>query len=469
MNLFNIIPENFFSILASPNRNVYLSALVVLHRCYRAELSIRKTDYIAELIAELNRANLIFEVEDEEEMPEDNISGRAHLLLRKLVATGWVEEETQGETLEDALVVPDYAVNMLNLFHDLTHYEHQEYNRYVYSTYSILKNANQEKDDYLFEALDQAWRNTDNLVSDLKSLLGNIRRYHQVLFQQADVQSVLVKHFDQFAELIEKKVYHPIKTFDSVPRFKAAILRILYAWREDVGLKDRISELALGRNPNRFNDINSCRLEVQRLLDDIIGHYETIEGLIAEIDRKHRRYLLAAHDRIQYLLQSDETIKGKLVHMLNTLPKMGEQDMGSVLEQHLQLYRVAHFTEQDLFTPRKRRMEFAPDPLRLRSSLDMEAVQNEVDNFTQRVRQGFDQRRIFSFMDKQFGNRKTLGSQDLELENQDDFILTLLAVLRHDDPESFYKVAFGDCYILNSGFRLPEMTFTRTSGVETGE
>lgn len=466
MDLFKLLPENFFSILASPNKHIYLASLMVLRRCYRDELSIRKTDYIAELIAELSRQSLDYQPEEDVELPEDNLSGRAHALLRKLVDTGWVEEEAQGSSFEDALIIPDYAVRVLNLFHDLTTDEHREYNKYVYSTYSVLKNADQERDDYLFEALDQAWRNTEALVSDLKSLLGNIRRYHQLLVEQANVRAVLAQHFDQFAELVEKKVYHPIKTFDSVPRFKAAILRILYSWREDVELKDTIADLALARNPGRFDDISAARLAAQQMLDEIIGHYEHLESLVEEIDRKHRRYLLAAHDRIQYLLQSDQTIKGKVVQLITTLPDLKEEDLSSLLEQHLQLYRVVHFTEQDLFTPRKRRAEFAPEPLAVRSAVDMEAVQKEVDSFTQRVRQSFDQRRILAFMERQFGDKTTLTSNDLAIDTQDDFILTLLAVLRHDDPGTFYHVRFGSQYILNNGYRLPEMTFRRTGLAE---
>lgn len=187
MSLFQIVPDNFFSILACQNQEIYLFALMILRRCYRHELFIRKTDYVAELAGELSQRSL--DLAEDDGLPEDgSFSGQAHFLLRKLVDTGWVEEETENVSFADTLIIPDYAAQFLNLFQQLTTDQQREYNRYVYTTYSALKVAQEARDDYLFDALDFAHRNTLALIDDLKSLLGNIRRYHQLLSDQGDVR-----------------------------------------------------------------------------------------------------------------------------------------------------------------------------------------------------------------------------------------------------------------------------------------
>ena len=461
MSLFQIVPDNFFSILASQNKEIYLLALMVLRRCYRQELSIRKTDYIAELAGELSRRSIDMAPEDEGLPENSGYSGQAHFLLRKLVVTGWVDEEMEGTSFDDTLVIPDYAAKFLNLFHELTTDQHREYNKYVFSTYSVLKNANETRDDYLFDALEFAYRSTSALVEDLKSLLGNIRRYHQLLTNQVDVKAVLSHHFDQFSEHIEKKFYHPIKTFDSVDRFRPGILAILGDWREDTLLKDQMAELALVRAPGRFQDLLVARREIQTMIDGIIRHFDHVPELVREIDRKHRRYLMAAYDRIIYLTQSDQTIKGKVARILATLPNLPEEELELILEENLQLYNVGWFSDNDLYTPRKRRKDFAPEPLAIRSQPDIDAIRRELDSFTDRVRQGFDQKRVLAFMVDQFGDKPSLTTTQLNLPGQDEFILSLLAVLRHDDPASFYRIELNNGYQLNNGYRLPNLTFYR--------
>ena len=459
MSLLEIVPDNFFSILASPNKEIYLQALLVLHRCYRGELSIRKTDYVGALAEELISRSLDLAPE-EEGLPEDTgFSGQAHFLLRRLIAAGWVEEETEGASLEETLSVPDYAAKFLNLFHELTSDQHREYNHYVFTIYSVLKQADETRDDYLYEALTTAHRNAAALAEDLRSLLGNIRRYHQLLAGQADVKAVLSQHFDQFSENIEKKFYHPIKTFDSVDRFRPAILAILGDWREDTHFKDQVAELALARAPGRFSDLLAARREVQTLIDEIIFHFDYVPELVEEIDRKHRRYLVAAYDRIIYLSHSDQTVKGKVVQILSALPALGEDDLEALLAENLQLFKVGWFTDNDLYTPRKRRKEFSPEPLPLPSPPNLEAIRRELDSFTQRVQGGFDQARVMAFMREQFGDRPVLTTAQLELPCLDEFILSLLAVLRHDDPASFYRIQLGSGYLFNNGFRLPELKF----------
>lgn len=461
MSLFQIVPDNFFSILASQNKEIYLLAMMVLRRCYRSELSIRKADYITALTEELISRSIDLAPEDEG-LPEDSgFSGQAHFLLRKLISSGWVEEETDGSSFDDTLVIPDYAAKFLNLFHELSTDQHREYNKYVFTTYSVLKNANETRDDYLFDALDFAHRNTAALVEDLKSLLSNIRRYHQLLANQVDVKGVLAQHFDQFSEHIEKKFYHPIKTFDSVDRFRPAIMAILGDWREDTLLKDQMAELALKRAPGRFPDLLTARGDIQAMIDGIIRCFEDVPELVGEIDRKHRRYLVAAYDRIIYLSQSDQTIKGKVARILAALPDIPEDELDALLDQNLQLFKAGWFSDNDLFTPRKRRQEFSPEPLAIRSQPDMEAIRLELESFAHRVRQGFDQKRVLSFMEDQFGDKQSLTTAQLDIPGMDEFILALLAVLRHDDPASFYRIELDRGYLLNNGYRLPNLTFRR--------
>ena len=229
-----MIPENFFSILASKNKETYLDGLFVLRRAYKQEMIITKEQAAAMLISELEDKIMEMELEDEEMMPERNLSALAHFLIRKYNQTGWIDVEYAADSFEEQITLYDYSIKILNTLYELIDTTPREYNSYVYSTYSLLKTANEEKDKYTYDALMQAYKNTNLLTDELKSLLNNIRRYHQALLEQSDVRGILKEHFDSFKELIEDKIYHPLKTLDSVPRFKTPIIDILKG-----GLKTR--------------------------------------------------------------------------------------------------------------------------------------------------------------------------------------------------------------------------------------
>ena len=212
MKLFEVIPENLFSILASKNKKVYIEALFVLHKAFKQEMMISKTDLVAMLIANLDEMMLDIDFSEENESLEDNnpfggkslgnLSAAAHFLLRRLRDTGWVEVEYQVDSFAESITSPDYSIKIINLLYSLTEEQAAEYNSYVYSAYSDLRTADEERDDYMFTALVSAYEKTRQLLDELKTLHNNIRRYHQALNEYATVNEVLKGHFDEYKSTI---------------------------------------------------------------------------------------------------------------------------------------------------------------------------------------------------------------------------------------------------------------------------
>ena len=52
------------------------------------------------------------------------------------------------------------------------------------------------------------------------------------------------------------------------------------------------------------------------MITSIADTYENIEGMIADIDRKHVEYTNASIDRIRYQMNADRSAKGKLIALL---------------------------------------------------------------------------------------------------------------------------------------------------------
>lgn len=460
MKLFEIIPENFFSVLSSKNKDIYLDALFVLRKSYKQQMLIKKDDLISMIVENLE--DRLLKIEDEDDSPkEKNLSSMAHFLLRKLESCGWIEKEYAKDSFEEYVVVFDYSIKILNALHDIADITPKEYNSYVYSTYSLLKTANDERNGYMYNALSKAFENTNQLVDELKSLLNNIRRYHQALGGESEIQEILKGHFDEFNELIADRIYHPLKTFDSVPRFKTPILNIIREWMFDEKILDSMIEAAVIRRIYKSDD--EASEAIISMMGSIIDTYEHIDSLLYEIDRKKAAYTRASVEKMQYLLNTDRSIKGKLIEILKYISCDGQKNREVLegMENSADIFPVKYMDEFSLYTREYRDRKIYSEPLKIDSSYDEGAFKDEMEDLKERVKNSFTNKRVMEFMKLQFGEKSQIESGDFKLAGDEDFIMLILGALKHDDQDSFYSVEFGNGYVKLGGYRLPCMVFRR--------
>ena len=131
MKFYDIFPENFFTVFTSTNKKIYVEALLVLWNVYRNSPVVTKDELVSSLIANLE--NQILELEGEEGAIalEDNLSSRAHFIIRKLLDTGWLEREQDTRSFTEQFILPVYASKLLGLIYDLIHGKTIEYNGFV--------------------------------------------------------------------------------------------------------------------------------------------------------------------------------------------------------------------------------------------------------------------------------------------------------------------------------------------------
>lgn len=463
MQFFDVFPQNFFSLFASPNREIYSEALLVLYRQYREETRLKKQDLISRMVAGLETKMLALEEEEGELYgpgEEVNLSGRAHFLLRKFVDTGWLEPEPDLNSFEEYYVIPGYASKLLALFYDILYGKPVEYNGFVYSTYSNLRTAEQDRDEHMYDALKQAHRATLELWTSLRELLDNIRLYHQRLQEQEEVRELLAEHFDRFRVLVSDRVYHPLKTFDSVPRFKQRILTILRTWLRDGTVLATIASAAVRRG--EFAEEAEARSQAIKMIGEIMDIYDRIDGILTQIDKKNAVYTRASVERMQYYLNTDRDIKGKLVEMLKKLPLLKDNRGLPAPLVDLPLYRAGFMDEHSLYSQPQRRLH-QPDILQevVASAEDVEA---EIADFKERLTHLYSHRKVVDFIMDQLGPKRSVAASELEMVSDEEFVKLLLATVKSDEKGLPFRIDFRDGYLYVNGFRLPQLMITREGG-----
>ena len=107
---------------------------------------------------------------------------------------------------------------------------------------------------------------------------------------------------------------------------------------------------------------------------------------------------------------------------------------------------------------RSRRSNEPPQPIAETPDIEKEILGAVVE----KLRSGYSDARIKSFMDSLFANGKTeINSAEIAVNNDTDYILTLLSVVKAYKGRSCYRIQLGDGFIEKDGYRIPQFVLKK--------
>lgn len=460
MKLFDAVPSELFSPLASPNRVLCADALEVLHTAYRENLKIREDTLYSMLRSKLEQqlADATFDGEDIDEEELRDISGRARFLIRKLCSKGWFEKE-RGDDFEEYITVPSYSSRILTLFHQLRDDSPIRGYSYVFGTYSTLKVASESDNVYdKMAAIYGAYDNTQQLINLLQMVYHNIKHYFQMQIDMQDINEVLATHFNDFGQKVVEAYIRPLKIKDSVPKYRVPIQTILRNWLEDDALLLAMANAAL--QDKRGETLADCRADLLRKIFWIEERYENIEhDYLDEIDAQVRRYTRAATQKVENLTNRDENVRGNLNVLLTALSRnRNASDLVDQIQPAFQIFEQSFLSERSLWYRKRpgKRNKAAPvliqDP-----SPDAEAAAQAA----QLLRSEYGRAAIAAYVQNWLGEEGICYSKDLKLQDDKAYIMSMLAVLTSGDKAAGYTVKELDGTFKENGYSIPQLQIRR--------
>ena len=327
MNLFDIIPQNYFGLFGGKNRYIYIESLLILFSMMENDENIiLKNDFIKTLKEKAEDLDK-FTYEDEEYEPEDNnetllmntVSSKASFICRRLEETGWIDVAMNPDTFEETIVLPQYSIILLKAFKDIISDEESPYLSLVHSTYSELKLEDEEQDELMYATLLRAYENTKKLKVELLTLTNSIRIFQNKLGKMFETNDVLRDFFDIYKTKINDRYYHPLKTFDSVIKFKRPIIQILEKWLLTKEIREKLIQQAAYNS--RLYKRDEIERDIITKINYITDTYSTINELISRIDKENSNYTKSSTNKILYLNNTDKTIKGHLENIIKSYAK----------------------------------------------------------------------------------------------------------------------------------------------------
>lgn len=477
MKVFDLIPKHFFRVLTGRNQEIYVEALLVIHRAFKQAFHIDRDTLIIQLIDRFSElgltldiaADLTADLDDERCLdsangaesnaaPDDTrtFSGMAHAVLRRLTATGWIELETKPQSFSYQITLPPYTIDMLKFLDAVTQQDTQAYKNYAFATYSALRTIiDPESHEYLFTAFSSAYENCQLLLDALKLLLNNIKRFHRLLGDYVRTNDILKGHFEEYQVLVNERIFHPMVTRDSVLRFRQPVVNLVNQILDDDALLQAMASQAV--QEKRYDDPANALGAILPQLQEIADTFDGIDAIMTEIQNKNHSYTRASTDKLIYLLNQDRSIKEQLASIIMRYRHL-PAGVHQALADQLTLFRQAFVDTQSIYARTNRRIRSTEPPIQV-EPVDQSAT--DLTDFLRSTNNRYSHERVLAFIRDCFGDRPIVNSEDIPIETADQFVLLILSVLKSGDRRLFYTVEFLDGMVENAAYRYPRMRFVR--------
>lgn len=443
MQLQYEIPDSFWSLFRSVNREVYIEALLCIHEEYQYSNYFLTKEVCIQILGDLNAKNRFQLLREENETDYDMLETTASRILRWLVKNGWLKKIEDYSEMTTNIVIPDYAAIFIEAFERLTSEELEETEIYIQNVYATLfsfKNDSRVNVNMLRTAL----INTRKLNKALQDMLHNMDKFFERLLNQESYEQLLKEHLDGYVEEVVKKKYHILKTSDNFYIYKMDIKKCLREMRE---------------NEEWLEASGDAKEDILELLDMIERGFDHIEYRIANIDREHSKYVRATVTRMNYLLSEESDTKGLIVQLLNKLSvQKNLQSMLEAVSRKMNLSCFEMLSEKSLYKRRKQRKDFIQE---MGEEEEIQDLNREDVLKLNKIQMRYSRQEIEDFIESHIEN-DILDTERLHIGTESDFEKLILAYDYSMRRNSKYKVLSEEGKILQSGaYKYPSLKFVR--------
>ncbi|MDY4516703.1 MAG: DUF5716 family protein [Lachnospiraceae bacterium] len=466
MPLINEIPDSFWSLFRSYNREIYIEALLKINEEYQYNNYFLSREVCIQVLGNSFSGRGI--LKEEQETDADVLEPPATRILNWLVRTRWLKRLEDYSTGVTNIVIPDYSAVFIEAFERLCGEDQEETEVYIQNIYAILFSykADPVKNEKMLKT---ALINTKKLNKALQDMLHNMDKFFTSLLEKRFYGDLLKEHLDGYVEEIVRKKYHILKTSDNFYLYKTDIRLLLgeirerheKEWEEDE-IKTETDKEALSAQQRLELQAKSQMEEQNReetldIVNQIERGFQDIEHRIANMDREHTRYVRATVTRLNYLLNEDEDMRGMIVQLLRGIAT-GGQERVDLVAKRLNFSHVDVLSEKSLYKRKKGRRSFTEN---LEADEEPEELSREDVLKMNRMNSRFSRRQIEQFIEEHMDAGKAVVAEGF-VHSDEEFEKLILAYDYATRKGSKYQITEESGEMVEDGrYRYPALTFRR--------
>lgn len=449
MQLLNEIPESFWSLFRSPNRNTYMEALLKINEEYQYNSYFLSREVCIQILGDYFAQRRVMMQKEELESELDILEPPATRILNWLLKAQWLKKLDDYYMQVTNIIIPDYAAIFIDAFERLNSDEEDDTQIYIQNIYAILfsfKNDPRANTSLLKTAL----VNVRKLNKSLQDMLHNMDKFFTSLLEQKNYADLLKEHLEGYVEEIINKKYHILKTSDNFYLYKTDIkgwIREMQSDMEWISLMSRREQ----------KEINEG--DMLRILDDIERGFDDIEHRISFMDREHMKYVRATVTRLNYLLNGEADRRGLVIQLLNELSAgQGQEDKIKKVSARMNLSSFEILSDKSLYKKRRAKSSFHAEN---RSEEVREELSREEILKLNRLHNRYSKKQIKEFIENRMENGRMKVSDSM-IETIEEFEQLILAYDYAIRKGSGFAVESQEVeFIENGKYRYPNLTFVK--------
>ena len=469
------IPQTFWGLFRSVNREIYIEALLAINEEYQYSNYFLSREACLQVLSDMCSA-VVYHYEEEELDEEEMSMSLPRKILRRLEKTGWLRRVEDYNTMTTNIVIPDYAAIMIEAFDKLANEPEEDTQVYIQNVYATLFSFRQDSRMNI-AMLQAALVNTKKLNKALQDMLHNMDKFFEKLLNARTYGELLREHLDGYVEEVVRRKYHILKTSDNFYIYKMDIKRCLKEMREDeewiARVRSRQQESAESQQIAGSQQTTAGKRGVEAaagnyfrrrrsndvldLIDEIERGFDDIEHRIANMDKEHSKYVRATVSRLNYLLREEDDRKGLMVQLLNKLGSEDPEQNRRRLETTAGYLNLAGFDilhESPLYRRRNpRRFEDMVEESEEMTELSREEVLQ-----LNQIQHRFTRQQIEDFVEAHLEDG-VFASGDLVIDDDETFEKLILAYDLCMRKNSRFRVKVSDSQVQNGPYSYPEMIF----------
>jgi hypothetical protein len=434
-HLFDTINPNFFSVLSSPNKKIYIDCIfIIYHAIDTVEDAFQgDRDYIVSKLIDyfdLEPDEAFVDVDEDE--PARTSRQKATHVINVLKKNGWLGEEELGN-YKTSLNLFDYSIQVIDTLDNITNHRQSEYTGEIFAVYSLLAHFNLDEG---IGVLEQAFQKTNDVLRKLKALKANIYRYYYDITKKQskhDLQMLLEKLLVEYKQNFFDSAYYNLKTTDSLPRYKRAVLEAINKIQNNESTLEKLAESA--QRLKRIDDYNEAFSYVEEKLRYIVDSFSALEHLILAIDRKNEQYISAAASKILFLTNKSDDIEGIFNRLFRIVLSTKDFDYASLFH----LIQAKNLDTQSLYNQRRLRQEPIPeqilfDPSQISDEYRQEKIRALLKNNI------YGKKEIDMHVKYLLAEKTSILASEIPLETQEDFVKLILIFLYSKSVGMHYTI-----------------------------
>ncbi len=459
------IPDKFWGLFRSVNREAYMEALLNINEEYQYSNYFLTREVCIQVLSDMYIKKHFQLKQEEDETEFDLLETPASRTLKWLLRTGWLKKLEDYNTLATNIVIPDYAAIFIDAFERLGSEDMEETEIYIQNVYATLFSFKNDSRVNL-SMLRTALVNTRRLNKALQDMLHNMDKFFGRLLDQQSYHDLLKEHLEGYVEEIVRKKYHILKTSDNFYIYKTDIKKCLRDMREN--------EEWIGMVRERSKAMGDTKDDVVDLLDMIERGFDDIEHRISNMDKEHTKYVRATVTRLNYLLSGETDTKGLVVQLLNQMSAAVTEEQNTQVEnrgngysyeemlqltgERMNMSLLEMLSEKSLYKRRKPREDFISQ---MAEDETIEDLNREDVLKLNRILQRYSKQEIEAFIEEHMKD-DVMDVEKLKIADEESFEKLILAYDYSTRRNSKYIVLEEDTLQIENGcYKYPALKFVR--------